>query len=52
MLFSRWTRRLAAAMVIAMLAITLVPASASAAILKAAITLQTWQDTFGRVSPD
>jgi hypothetical protein len=47
MLFSRWTRRLAAAMAIAMLAITLVPASASAAILKAAITLQTWQDTFG-----
>jgi hypothetical protein len=47
MLFSRWTRRMAAAVAIAMLAITVVPASASAANLKAAFTLQTWQATFG-----
>jgi hypothetical protein len=38
---------MAAAVAIAMLAITVVPASASAAILKAAFTLQTWQATFG-----
>jgi hypothetical protein len=47
MLFSRWTRRMAAAVAIAMLAITLAPASASAAILKASFTLQSWQSTFG-----
>ncbi len=47
MLFSRWTRRLATAVVIAMLAITLAPASASAAILRASFTLQSWQSTFG-----